>query len=57
MVITSNGCKFFVFYEWMYNLCDYLTYKYVIFVFLSSNNVGFYDPWSDPTIHDPIYLS
>ena len=43
----------------MYNLCDYLTYQcvfFVFFLFFFSNNVGSYDPWSDPTIHDLTYL-
>ena len=39
----------------MYNLYDYLTYQCVFFVFFS-NNVRSYDPRSDLTIHDPIYL-
>ena len=39
----------------MYNLYDYLKYQCVFFVFFS-NNVGSYDPWSDPTIHDLAYL-
>ena len=39
----------------MYNLYDYLTYQCVFFVFFS-NNVGSYDPRSDPTIHDLAYL-
>ena len=39
----------------MYNLCDYLTYQYVFFIFFL-NNVGSYDLWFDPTIYDPIYL-
>ena len=55
MVITSNEYKFLVFYEWMYNLCDYLTYWCVFFIFYS-NNVGSYVPRSDPMIHNPTYL-
>ena len=48
---------FFIFYyEWMYNLCDYLTYWYVFFFFFS-NNVRSYNTWSDSTIHDLTYLS
>ena len=35
MVITLNECKFLVFYEWMYNLCDYLTCQCVFFFFFS----------------------
>ena len=31
MIITSNGYKFLVFYERMYNLCNYLTYQCVFF--------------------------
>ena len=39
----------------MYNLGDYLTYQGVFFVFFS-NNIGSYDPQSDPTIYNPTYL-
>ena len=56
MVITSYGCKFLVLYEWMYILCDYLTYQCVFFVFFS-NNVGSCDPRSNPMIQNPTYLS
>ena len=56
----SIGSKFWLFiylfyYEWMYNLCNYLTYQYVFF--FSSNNVRSYNPRSDSTIYDPTYLS
>ena len=33
----------------MYNLCDYLTYQCIFFVFVS-NNVGSYDPRFDCSI-------
>ena len=48
VVMYGNYIKWVQIYEWMYNLCDYLTYQYFFF----SNNVRSYDPQSHlpPTI-------
>ena len=52
VVMYGNYIKWVQIYEWMYNLCDYLTYQYFFF----SNNVRSYDPQSDFTIHNLTYL-
>ena len=36
VVMYSNYIKWMEIYEWMYNLCDYLTYQCIFF----SNNEG-----------------
>ena len=41
----DNYIKLMQIYEWIYNICDYLTYQYIFF----SNSVGSYNPLSDPT--------
>ena len=49
VAMHGNYIKWMKIYEWMYNLCDYLTYQCVFFF---SNNVGSYNSQSDPTIYN-----
>ena len=41
----DNYIKLMQIYEWIYNICDYLTYQCIFF----SNSVGSYNPLSDAT--------
>ena len=53
-MLTNRCSDVLQLYQWMYNLCDYLTYQCVFFVFFS-NNVGSYDLRSTVplTSHNP----